>query len=118
MGTRSLTFVYDDAEPVVCMYRQFDGYPEGHGAELAEFLNTVEGTNGMGDVAALLVAHFKKEPYNFYLHPPILGRDDWQEYEYHVHNDKVLVTTPLAKEILFLGSWKQLAEFCKEKEVA
>jgi hypothetical protein len=118
MGTRSLTFVYDDAEPVVCMYRQFDGYPTGHGAELAEFLNTTDSYNGMGCLAAQLVSYFKKEPLNFYLHAPILGRDDCQEYEYHVHNDKVLVTTPLAEEILFLGSWKQLAEFCKEKEVA
>ena len=42
MGTRSLTFVYEKygqvQKPVVNMYRQFDGYPTGHGAELAEFL--------------------------------------------------------------------------------
>jgi len=37
MGTRSLTYVYDNKEPLVCMYRQFDGYPSGHGKELAEF---------------------------------------------------------------------------------
>ena len=37
MGTRSLTFVYDENNtPVLNMYRQFDGYPSGHGAELAE----------------------------------------------------------------------------------
>jgi hypothetical protein len=28
MGTRSLTYVYDDKTPVVCMYRQFDGIPQ------------------------------------------------------------------------------------------
>ena len=38
MGTRSLTFVYEDNKPIVNMYRQFDGYPEGHGQELADFL--------------------------------------------------------------------------------
>jgi len=30
MGTRSLTYVYDnDDDAVVCMYRQFDGYVSG-----------------------------------------------------------------------------------------
>ena len=38
MGTRSLTFVYDEQEAIINMYRQYDGYPTGHGAELAEFL--------------------------------------------------------------------------------
>jgi hypothetical protein len=38
MGTRSLTFVYEENKPVVNMYRQYDGYIEGHGRELAEFL--------------------------------------------------------------------------------
>ena len=39
MGTRSLTYVYDDYSvntPIMCMYRQYDGYPTGHGAELSE----------------------------------------------------------------------------------
>ena len=38
MGTRSLTFVYEDKTPILNMYRQFDGYPSGHGQELADFL--------------------------------------------------------------------------------
>jgi len=51
MGTRSLTFVYQKygqvQKPVVNMYRQFDGYPRGHGAELAEFLNGGRLVNGL-----------------------------------------------------------------------
>ena len=47
MGTRSLTFVYDNDDAMINMYRQFDGYPSGHGLELAEFLNSfAEITNG------------------------------------------------------------------------
>ena len=39
MGTRSLTFVYDEnGAKILNMYRQMDGYPSGHGKELAEFL--------------------------------------------------------------------------------
>ena len=73
MGTRSLTFVYDSYrmnigklvhEPIINFYSQYDGYPTGHGAELAEFLSgghIVNGIplgkdakffNGMGDLAA------------------------------------------------------------------
>lgn len=48
MGTRSLTFVYDedDKTPIVNMYRQFDGYPSGHGADLADFLLPLRLVNG------------------------------------------------------------------------
>ena len=81
MGTRSLTFVYDHDEAILNLYRQFDGYPEGHGAELAEFLNGIDAVtngirlgetrrtaNGMGCLAAQLVAHFKTEVGGFYIH--------------------------------------------------
>lgn len=130
MGTRSLTYVYesfkDRNEAVLCMYRQFDGYMEGHGADLAEFLNslslvnglgseTQKVANGMGCLAAQLVAHFKTEAGNFYLHAPTIGRSDGQEYEYHVFNDKVIVyknNYPL-DTVIFEGTWKAFAQFCK-----
>ena len=84
MGTRCLTFVYDGdltEQPIINLYRQYDGYPEGHGAELARFLsrgrliNGLRGGdnenffNGMGCLAAQLVAHFKEGAGQFYLHP-------------------------------------------------
>jgi len=47
MGTRSLTFVYDEQDVIINMYRQYDGYPTGHGAELAEFLGQFRMTNGI-----------------------------------------------------------------------
>ena len=34
MGTRSLTFVYDDSDRrIIKMYAQYDGYPSGHGRD-------------------------------------------------------------------------------------
>ena len=81
MGTRSLTYVYEDNTPIICMYRQYDGYMSGHGQELAEFLapfTVVNGlgmgdnagiANGMGCLAAQLVAHFKVGAGQFYLYP-------------------------------------------------
>ena len=47
MGTRSLTYVYDGQTPIMCMYRQYDGYLSGHGQELANFLNELTLGNGI-----------------------------------------------------------------------
>lgn len=99
MGTRSLTEVLDfDGAPIVTMYRQFDGYPSGHGVELAKFLakkriingirmNDKEGEcfNGPGCLAASVVMHFKKDhPLGgIYLYKPG-SRGVGEEYIYTV----------------------------------
>jgi hypothetical protein len=133
MGTRSLTYVFNDAkEPIVCMYRQFDGYPSGHGSELADFLNSGEVVNGlpmnankrlfngMSCLAAQMVDEFKEESGGIYLHAPILGRDDWQEYEYHVSDNRVIVYSGTFSEgnVIFDGCWNKFADFCSAEEVA
>ena len=96
MGTRSLTYVYDGEEALVCMYRQLDGYPSGHGAELGEFLkdmtivngisvgNTKTIANGPDCLAAQMVAHFKKGPGGIYLQS-VNTKQDWIDYVYGVH---------------------------------
>jgi hypothetical protein len=143
MGTRSLTFVYDGETPLINMYRQFDGYPTGHGAELAEFLapfTMVNGlqpgdqrktANGMGCLAAQLIAHFKDGAGGFYIHP-VTDTECGQDYEYHVYQDteglRVRITdrgfnmfglTMSDKnEALFDGTVEAFVEFCTEKEKA
>lgn len=143
MGTRSLTFVYDGVEPVINMYRQFDGYPEGHGAELAEFLSSGHMTNGlrMGDtgrffngigcMAAQLVANFKGESGGFYLYPTS-HIDCGQDFEYHIQytpkgfHIRVVYcgcnffgqTQSDTRKTIFDGYLEEFTEFCKEKEVA
>jgi hypothetical protein len=106
MGTRCLTKVYDDNdEIIICLYRQYDGYPEGHGKELQAFINSgvvVNGIplgdkrklfNGIYDFSAQLVAHFKTDVGQFYLYPPHTV-DVGEEYVYHVKikNNKIKVT--------------------------
>ena len=139
MGTRSLTrFIetYTDTnektkrkktvnEEIVVMYRQYDGYPTGHGLELAEFLadgEMVNGIgldskkvfNGMGCLAAQVVANFKKGAGGFYLHKA--GTTDcWEEYDYHVifnADTKVLTIKCFtsSKELLFEGTPKEFVE--------
>jgi hypothetical protein len=148
MGTRSLTFVYDEQnKPIINMYRQYDGYPTGHGAELADFLSsgrlvnglaltkTVEEVvfNGMGCLAASLVANFKQSPGGFYIHSTDMT-DCGQDYEYHIYNDNGLLSGSVfrievyncgcnmfgmsgdSRELEFSGSLPEFIEFCKEKE--
>lgn len=96
MGTRSTTKFYsewDQQEPVACIYQQWDGYFEGVGVTLAEFLkgftvtNGIKGgrkfnntANGMGCLAAQYIANQKTELGSFYMTHP----DDEQEYNYEV----------------------------------
>lgn len=122
MGTRSLTFVYEGDTPVINMYRQFDGYPSGHGFELAEFLEGFEIVNGYGEVkpklangmgclAAQMIAHFKKSVGGFYIHP-VTSTDCWQDYEYHVFENRVVVKNP--DQVMFSGTFDEFKEFCLE----
>ena len=138
MGTRALTFVYDaDNQPFLNLYRQYDGYIAGHGAELAEFLagkKLVNGfgkesndlANGMGCLAASLVAHFKETVGGFYIHS-VTETQCGQDYEYHVYEDKVIVKGyPVTYSLFergkmvnrFEGSWAEFAKFCKVEVAA
>ena len=144
MGTRSLTFVYDGDEAIINMYRQYDGYPTGHGAELAEFLSqftivngirvgeTRKIANGMGCLAAQMVGHFKgDEAGQFYLYPAS-AKDCGQDYEYHVYTDArglcvritdrgcnmFGLTMSDKNEALFDGTVEEFTAFCTEKETA
>ena len=115
MGTRSLTKViqtyetsianednnnevYKERKPITCMYRQYDGYMSGHGAELAEWLlryTLVNGIpadksepmfNGMDCLAAQMFAHFKTEAGGIYcMHPE--ASDCWEEYLYEISEE-------------------------------
>ena len=144
MGTRSLTFVYDEQDVIINMYRQYDGYPSGHGAELAEFLapftmvngiavgDTRKIANGFGCLAAQMVPHFKgSEAGQFYLYPAT-ATDCGQDYEYHIYKDAEGVRVRITdrgcnmfgltmsdkNEAIFDGTVAEFTEFCTEKEEA
>ena len=120
MGTRSLTFVYDGDVPVINIYRQYDGYPSGHGHELAQFLDSktlVNGfgkqnsfeANGMGCLAAQLIVQLKHGVGGIYIYP-VSSTDCFQDYEYHVYEDRVVVKDPTA--VIFEGTWEEFGQFC------
>lgn len=125
MGTRCLTFVHYGEDILINMYRQFDGYPSGHGRELADFLNgfeIVDGfgevrekiANGMGCLAAQLIAHFKQSVGGFYIEP-VNSTDCGQDYEYHVYNGRVRVLDWNRNE-MFNGTYQEFKGFCESDE--
>lgn len=131
MGTRSLTRVNKNGSQIVCMYRQFDGYPSCHGVELFKFLdgmNIVNGfsgdepeksANGAGCLAAQLIANFKEEIGGIYIYP-VATKDAGQDYEYiiDVNADLALTVQVIGYEgIEFSGSVEEFGVFCQtEKE--
>jgi hypothetical protein len=142
MGTRALTFVYDGSTPIVNMYRQYDGYPSGHGLELAEFLtrgqlvNGLRGNdeasfNGMGCLAAAMVANFKETPGGFYIYS-VESTECGQDYEYHVYQveDTIRVrvtnrgcnmfglTMSDTNDNIFDGTAVEFLDYCTAKVVA
>lgn len=93
MGTRSITLVRtSEGVNLLNMYRQFDGYLDGHGRDLFELLDGMKIVNGMtgrntkqangaGCLAAQIVSNFKKEAGGIYIYPIDSG-DCGQDYTY------------------------------------
>jgi hypothetical protein len=106
MGTRSTYRIIeqwkdDETKKVenneLCLvYRQYDGYPEGHPFETAEWLaggRVVNGLglseeqlvfNGAGCLAAQLIAKFKDGPGGTYMHSLDSRGKCWEDYLYDI----------------------------------
>jgi len=139
MGTRSLTKVIQKWEtesgkekkrPIISMYRQYDGYPEGHGIELAEFLDEFSVVNGLGldkekkiangmdCLAAQIVAEFKTGPGGIYLQHPDTT-DVWEQFVYEIEDTgkglSISIYDSYEKDVIFKGSPEELInKFYKE----
>ncbi len=139
MGTRSLTKVietYTDKENkkhktnLICMYRQYDGYPSGHGQELSEFLfgrQIVNGfscihenekyNNGMGCFGAELISYFKTGIGNIYVQDPN-SEMDYEDFEYIIEgNDEDGLNIKVKRYDgleVFNGSVGSFRDFCNE----
>ena len=135
MGTRSCTVIKDGKTTLVTMYSQFDGYPEGHGKELGEFLKDFTIVNGYGEklpklangagcLAAQIIAHFKDGVGGFYLVAPSkpgANNDEWY-YEVSVVKNKVTVKVTevgwgdTENKVWFEGSSAELLEYISGME--
>jgi hypothetical protein len=100
MATRSLTIVKESlslsTKELVVIYKQTDGYPEGMGLKLVNFLEGFiiingippnpepKSANGMHDLAAQLVAALMNGIGEIYLYPSGT-RDVWEEFIYYIY---------------------------------
>lgn len=136
MSTRSLTRIIDnefDTNELLCViYRQFDGYPEVHGAELKEFLkdktivNGISATldknkylaNGAGCLAAQLIAHLKDGVGNIYIEQPSL--ETTQEYVYTITTKSehpIKLTVQRRNKVIYDGTINDFDPNMEEHEV-
>lgn len=133
MGTRSLTYIYDESGKVIIkMYLQFDGYPRGVGIDLAKFLKSYsenpdnyEGYRSdveeeenesenkeneslkyieMEKLSGVLISHFFITQGEYaMLISPFCTYYYCQDYEYHIYQDKVRI---LDGEKEYEANWK------------
>lgn len=137
MGTLHLTTIYDTAfnerNLVANVHGRWDGYPTGHGAELAKFLDARQMCNGLpsisatqdengktyangaGCLAAQLVAALKTKPGDIYLVAGDENTDHAQDYTYVVSADheSIHVEVRSGFETLYAGDVPGFVEFCK-----
>jgi hypothetical protein len=132
MGTRSITTIidyqWDKPERLMTMYRQYDGYPSGHGKELFDFLSKFTIVNGMGMdetrkiangagcLAAQLVEHFKQGsgPGGIYMVKPRVTLDD-EDYGYEITVTQALtidIKVRSYKGTVFAGNLHDFGKFC------
>ena len=112
----------------VQIYHHWDGYPQGLGVKLTNFLDGYDVTNGlstgyqgpvangMGCLAAQTVSYLKDEPGNVYLRKPI--EKDWEDYEYFVwvkdHAELWISIFNYNSECIFVGEPDKLIEKYEE----
>ena len=119
-----VSFSEEPNQTIVDIYHHWDGYPEGLGVTLASYLDDkriVNGIgskdnedlifNGMGCLAASLVAELKDGPGNVYIE----SRDQhgWIDYYYVIWGDTdkdVWISIFDSGECIFVGKPQQLLD--------
>ena len=139
MATRStIVFMKENETPVATVYKHFDGYVDGLGYALAEWLSNMTLINGMrydrhyrdtyangvGCLAAKFVKKFKGTTGDIYL--CATDPDYKEDYNYKVivgpygleasANDCVTIEVDNFGKVIFKGSPKELMEFKEDDD--
>lgn len=107
MGTRAIIIILSGNHELARFYTHSDGYPEGHGVDLAKLCDKLivngiggprkvgartfdltEQANGMGCLAAQIISSLKYGIGGFYLEPTGGEIGDWIEYVYVVRGQE------------------------------
>lgn len=124
MGTRSNTVFVDGSTQILNVYRQHDGYIDGHGVELAEFLSSLTLVNGLGGdtskiangincLVAQFVSEFKTGAGGIYIHPPINSPEN--DYTYIIVgsiDDPLVIHVFEFETQIFSGNVDEFLDFC------
>ena len=109
---------------IVDIYHHYDGYPEGLGVKLASYLYDKKITNGLGSrddydyfnglgcLAASLVAELKDGPGNVYIEDKNRPHG-WLDYKYYVWGDddkSIWISIFDGDECIFVGKPDRLLE--------
>ena len=124
-----VSFSEEPNQTIVDIYHHWDGYPEGLGVTLGWYLSgkkIVNGIssamnkdlvhNGMGCLAASLVAHLKDGPGNVYIEDR--GTHGWIDYYYVIWGDtdkEIWISIFDDSECIFVGKPNKLLEKYDER---
>ena len=117
-----VSFSEEPNQTIVDIYHHWDGYPEGLGVTLADYLNGKKVTNGlgrdnnnlfngMGCLAASLVAELKDGPGDVYIEPR--ESHGWIDYQYYIWGDTykdIWISIFDEGDCIFVGKPQQLLE--------
>ena len=119
---RSFSELLDPSAIHTQIYKHWDGYPEGLGVTLANYLDgyqIVNGishdtqgpiANGIGCLAAQLVSYIKDGPGDISLRIP--GDRDWEDYAYYIwikdHEEIMISIFNYEDECIFVGNSESL----------
>ena len=116
-----VSFSEKPSKTIVDIYHHYDGYPEGLGVTLASYLDDKKLTNGLGGdnhdvfnglgcMAASIVAELKDGPGNVYIEDPE-RKHGWLDYEYFVWGDDhkdIWISIFDGDECIFVGKPRKL----------
>lgn len=112
MGTRStVKFINRNGRYLLSIYNQFDGYYQGIGQELIDFLESDNSkANGFEDMALLYVCYKKQgKPYHTYL----TTDKDMQEYNYEIYDTDDGLRFTIIRDYYFDDDkWGTKTELC------
>ena len=119
-----VSFSEEPNKTIVDIYHHWDGYPEGLGVTLAYYLEEKRITNGlsskdnedlifngMGCLAASLVAYLKDGPGDVYIEPR--ESHGWIDYQYYIWGDTykdIWISIFSEGECIFVGLPVQLID--------
>ena len=117
-----VSFSEEPNQTIVDIYHHWDGYPEGLGVTLADYLNGKKVTNGlgrdnynlfngMGCLAASLVAELKDGPGDVYIEPR--ESHGWIDYQYYIWGDTykdIWISIFDGGECIFVGKPEMLLD--------